>query len=233
MLTIDFDRLGVRPDSLVLDAGCGFGRHSLEALKRHSRVISMDIDLDSLRRTRFSLSQLEPGQEYFRYMVHAGDAGMMPFNDNTFDTIVCSEVMEHVPDEELACRELVRILKPGGTIGITVPTPFSETLYYLLTHEYFSTPGGHVRIITPKRLNDIMTESGLSVYGIDFRHSFHTIWWAIRCVVGLHRENHPFTRSYHSFLSRGLFSPFMRRAETFFDWFFPKSLILYGRKPVL
>ncbi len=233
MLTIDFDRLGIKPESLVLDAGCGFGRHSLEALKRRARVISMDIDLDSLRRTRFSLSQLEPDQEYTRYMAHAGDAAQMPFKDNTFDSIVCSEVMEHVPDEEQACRELARILKPGGTIGITVPTPFSEALYYLLTHEYFSTPGGHVRIIPPARLNAIITGSGLSVYGINFRHSFHTIWWAIRSIVGLHNENHPFTRSYHYFLSRGLFSPFMRGAETFFDWFFPKSLILYARKPIL
>jgi hypothetical protein len=49
-------------------------------------------------------------------------------------------------------------------------------------------------------------------------------------VVGLHNAEHPITKAYHKFLHLGLFSPFMRKIELFFNWFFPKSLVLYGWK---
>ena len=75
-----------------------------------------------------------------------------------------------------------------------------------------------------------MSNSGLEIYAIGHKHSFHTIWWIIRCVVGLHRDKHPITRGYHIFLKKMLFSPIMRRVESFFDYFFPKSLVVYAWK---
>ena len=58
MLTIDFARLGLEPGMLVLDAGCGQGRHSLEALRRGCRLVAMDLALDDLRHARFLLRSL-------------------------------------------------------------------------------------------------------------------------------------------------------------------------------
>ena len=57
MLTVDFDRLAVRSGDIALDAGCGFGRHSLEFVSRGAIVYSMDMDMESLRKTRFALDR--------------------------------------------------------------------------------------------------------------------------------------------------------------------------------
>ena len=48
MLTADYERLGLRPDELVLDLGCGFGRHAYEALRRGAHVVAYDLGLDEL-----------------------------------------------------------------------------------------------------------------------------------------------------------------------------------------
>jgi ubiquinone/menaquinone biosynthesis C-methylase UbiE len=228
MLTVDFDLINVQEGHLVLDAGCGWGRHSVEFQKHGATLFSMDLDIESLKITRDALEN--GGTPQSSRMVHIGDALRMPFRDNTFDRIICSEVMEHVPDKVQAARELFRILKPGGIIAITVPTPFSEALYFLLTYEYFTSPGGHVRIFTPRSLAKLMRTAGFKLYALRYKHAFHSIWWAIRSVVGLHDEQQFFTRTYRTFLTLGFFSPLMKKTESFFDWFFPKSLIFYAKK---
>lgn len=232
MLTVNFDRLDIKKNNIVLDAGCGFGRHSMEFVSRGASVFSMDLDMESLRKTRYSLALLKEkrAKQKNGFFVHSGDALNLPFRDETFDRIICSEVMEHVDDDFKACSELSRVMKKHGRIAITVPTYFSEAIYDLLTYEYFSSPGGHVRKYFPGRLVKIMRQNGLEIYSIGFKHSFHTIWWMIRCIVGLHLDKHPVTKSYHKFLHLGLQSKFMRKTESLFDYFFPKSLILYAWK---
>ncbi|MBN2040010.1 MAG: methyltransferase domain-containing protein [Spirochaetes bacterium] len=233
MLTVNFDLLDVRPGQIALDAGCGEGRHSFEFVKRGAKVFSLDRDMNSLRKTRYMLSQMKNKKMFHpeaSSQVHSGDALILPFNDNTFDRIICSEVMEHVNNDDLACRELTRVLKKNGRIAITVPTFISESVFGALTYEYFTSPGGHIRKYIPKNLAEIMNRNGLNIYGIDFRHSFHTLYWLIRSVAGLHLDNHPFTRAYRNFLVRGNSSAFVQKAERFFDNFFPKSTILYGIK---
>ncbi len=233
MLTVDYEKLSVREGHLALDAGCGEGRHSFEFIRRGARVFSMDLDMESLLKARYNLGQItRAGQshENASYLVHSGDALNLPFTNGTFDRIICSEVMEHVDDDERALREFVRVLKKNGLIAITVPTFFSEVVYDALTYEYFTSPGGHIRKYLPKKLVKMIQSNGLQIYGIDFKHSFHTIWWMIRCVVGLHLNDHPLTRMYHRFLHLGLYSTLMRRCERFFDFFFPKSMIIYAWK---
>ncbi len=233
MLTVDFDLLDVKPGDIVLDAGCGEGRHSFEFIARGADVLSMDMDMESLRKTRYVLAEInenKPGYQDGSYQVHIGDALRLPFRDETFDRIICSEVMEHVDDDNLACNELSRVLKKGGKIAITVPTFISEFLFDITTYEYFTSPGGHVRKYFPKKLVNIMRNNGLEIYDIDFRHSFHTIYWLIRCVVGLHLNDHPITKRYRNFLTMCFESQSLTRIENFFDNFFPKSIILYAFK---
>jgi SAM-dependent methyltransferase len=50
-----------------------------------------------------------------------GDAGYLPFADASVDTILCTEVMEHVPDPERTIAEFARVLRPGGTLITTAP----------------------------------------------------------------------------------------------------------------
>lgn len=57
-----------------------------------------------------------------------GFADQLPFSDRSFDTVLCTEVLEHVTNAEYACAELFRVLRPGGHLVVTVP-------YLYPTHE--------------------------------------------------------------------------------------------------
>jgi precorrin-6B methylase 2 len=48
MLTVDFDRLNIGPDTKVIDVGCGAGRHSFEAYRRGADIIAFDQDITEL-----------------------------------------------------------------------------------------------------------------------------------------------------------------------------------------
>jgi ubiquinone/menaquinone biosynthesis C-methylase UbiE len=55
----------------------------------------------------------------------------MPFGDNEFDVVICNHVLEHVPDDRKAIREIFRILKHGGFAILQVPTAYAMDV----THE--------------------------------------------------------------------------------------------------
>ena len=82
------------------------------------------------------------------------DGQRLPFPDDTFDRIIAAEVMEHIPDDEVAATELARVLKPGGTIAVTVPSWLPEVVCWKLSDEYHAPKvvGGHVRIYTEREL---------------------------------------------------------------------------------
>src|SRR5688500_202672 len=122
MLTCRYDWLGLRPGDRVLDMGCGGGRHAFEAARRGAVVTAVDLDLGELKQVR-DITGADPDV----YVTTANcDALRLPFPDGTFDRIIASEVMEHIPDDGDAARELTRVLRPGGTIAITVPSYLPE-----------------------------------------------------------------------------------------------------------
>ena len=63
-----------------------------------------------------------------RYSLMVGDALSLPFPDDSFDRLICSEVLEHIPDYQAAMTEIWRVVKPGGRIGISVPHGWPEHL---------------------------------------------------------------------------------------------------------
>ena len=77
-----------------------------------------------------------------------GDALSLPFADGEFDRVVAAEILEHVPADIQALAELVRVLRPGGTIALTVPRWLPEVVCWKLSDDYHNTPGGHIRIYT-------------------------------------------------------------------------------------
>jgi SAM-dependent methyltransferase len=159
-----------------------------------------------------------------------GDVFRLPFPDGRFDRVICSEVMEHVHDYPAALRELARVLRPGGSAAVTIPTAITEHLYLHLTREYFESPGGHIRIFRPRELAAAMGRAGFAVQGVGFAHALHSPYWALRAVLGLHDESPGLTRAYRLFLMKASFSPLWRRVEHALDALFPKSLVLYGRR---
>jgi SAM-dependent methyltransferase len=191
----------------------------------------MDLSQQSLLKAKYVLGQMKKRNEARgRFLLLRGDALRFPFSDGTFDKIICAEVIEHVDDDRRGVAELARILNAGGKIAITVPTQMTEHLYDFLSAEYFRTPGGHVRKVVPRVLAGYMEESGLRVYAVGFAHSFHTPYWMLRCIFGLHRENAGIPALYKKFLTYSLFSRPLRYMEKAANYFFPKSIILYAQK---
>ena len=70
----------------------------------------------------------------------------LPFVDGAFDRVICTETLEHVDDDSVLARELVRVLKPGGILAVSVPDEFSEKIFWKLSKNYRTHAGGHVRI---------------------------------------------------------------------------------------
>ena len=230
LLTVDLERLRVRPGERLLDAGCGEGRHCFGALDRGAQVVGLDLDLDSLRLASKRLRREAAARGALGEMLQ-GNTFALPFRDETFDKVICSEVMEHVHDYRAAARELARVTKPGGMVAVTIPTTTSEHLYLRTGDDYFESLGGHIRIFRPRELSLGLASAGLATVGCGFAHALHTPYWVLRSIVGLPRaDESALVKLYRLFLIRATASKAMDRLEQALNYCFPKSLILYAEK---
>ncbi len=231
LLTVDLERLEIRPGHRLLDAGCGEGRHCFGALDRGARVYGLDLDRPSLDRASGALRARAKQVGSTGAMLH-GNTFQLPFADASFDSVICSEVMEHVHDYRSAARELARVVKPGGRVAVTIPTATSEHLYLRLGDDYFESPGGHIRIFRPRDLARGLADAGLATTGVGFAHALHTPYWALRSVMGLPRaDESALVRAYRVFLLKATQSRLMDRLEKLLNYVCPKSVVLYARKP--
>jgi SAM-dependent methyltransferase len=232
LLTVDLDQLGVSAGDRLLDVGCGEGRHCFGALERGARVVGLDLDLPSLRKGHGPLRARAKELGRSGVMLR-GDAFRLPFPDASFDRAICSEVMEHVHDYGAAARELARVVRPGGTAAVTVPTATSEHLYLRLGDDYFESPGGHIRIFKPRDLAKALGAAGLRTESCSFAHGLHTPYWALRSIAGLPRADESrLVRAYRLGLIRATASRFADKLEKHvLNYICPKSVILYAQKP--
>ncbi len=230
LLTVDLERLRVRPGETLLDAGCGEGRHCFGALERGARVVGLDLDRDSLARASGRLRGRAGELRSLGEMIH-GDAFHLPFGDATFDKVICSEVMEHVHDYRGAARELARVTKPGGMVAVTIPTATSEQLYLRVGDDYFESRGGHIRIFRPRDLALGLAAAGLATTGVGVAPAQHTPYWVLRSLAGQPRAGEgSLGGAYHWWLIHATGSRLMSAVERVLNGCFPKSLILYAER---
>jgi 2-polyprenyl-3-methyl-5-hydroxy-6-metoxy-1,4-benzoquinol methylase len=231
MLTVDFRKIPPVAGEWLLDAGCGEGRHTLALCRMGCRVFALDRDQAPLRRAQYFLKDMDNrGEARGPVMVLRGDNLQLPFGDGTFHKIICAEVLEHVTQDRLAVHELLRVLRDGGAMAVTVPTPFTETVYRTLSRQYFRTPGGHIRIYRPKELCGILTEAGLRIYAVGFAHAFHSFYWVLKCLCGLENEHARIPKAYHHLLHQVVKDPILKWWERSCNYLFPKSMVIYARK---
>lgn len=150
------DALGLPADGTVLDVGTGpgFVAAGLEALRPGLRVVGVDADARWLDRRR---------------PVVVGDATRLPFASGRFDAAYARLVLRHLPDPGAACREMARVVRPGGVVlvgdtddGTLVlepePAGFGEVL--AARHEGFRRRGADPCI--GRRLPRLLVEAGLA-----------------------------------------------------------------------
>ncbi len=237
MLTVDFDRLRVGARTRFIDVGAGAGRHSYEALRRGADVTAFDLDEVELKGVdeMFEAMRLE-GQvpATGRGTVQAGTILDMPYADGSFDVVLASEILEHVPEDEQAIGELVRILAPGGTLAVTVPRHWPEKVCWMLSDEYHANEGGHIRIYKASELDAKLRAEGLVHTHTHHAHALHAPYWWIKCAVGVERDQHPAVRAYHQLLVWDMMKAprATRLAERALNPVVGKSVALYYTKPL-
>ncbi|GIW69587.1 MAG: hypothetical protein KatS3mg101_0334 [Patescibacteria group bacterium] len=181
--------LDVQPGEKILDMGCGEGFYSMifdELYQCEIYAVDCDPKILSLARKRLE------GRGQIK--IEEGDITSLKFPDSYFDKIVCTEVLEHVTEDEKAIKELYRVLKPGGTIAITVPNKNYPLLWDPLNKireklglGHFSPHSGfwggiwakdHKRLYLPQDLKKLVENANfetkdlrvLTHYGIPFNH---------------------------------------------------------------
>jgi SAM-dependent methyltransferase len=238
MLTVDFDRLRIGAGTKVIDVGCGAGRHSFEAYRRGADVVAFDQNASDLNDVDEILQAMEDQGEVpasARAEAVKGDALDLPFADGAFDCVIASEILEHVPEDGRAIAELVRVLKPGGTLAITVPRWLPERVCWALSDEYHANEGGHIRIYRADELRGKVLARGLRLTHIHHAHALHSPFWWLKCLVGTSNSDHPAVKAYHKLLVWDMVSqPWLTRtAESLLNPLIGKSVALYFQKPAV
>lgn len=124
----------------VLDAGAGEGR--FQQYFAHTRYVGVDVAIGS---TDWDYSNLDV----------IADLMNLPFPFSTFDAVVCTQVLEHVPEPSRVLREIARVLKPGGRLYLSAPQSWHQ---HQKPYDYYR--------YTSFGLRYLVEQSGLSVESI-------------------------------------------------------------------
>jgi ubiquinone/menaquinone biosynthesis C-methylase UbiE len=247
IVTIDFRRhFPLERGDVVLDLGSGNGRHTIEMCSWRVRVISVDVDREELQRARYYL-ETPPGVSPFDAEARkqhrrrnpgwadfiVADAQHLPFKDGTFDKVLCTEVLEHIPDDKLGIRELYRVAKFGAGLAVSVPRYWPERVFWTLSWEYWHTPGGHVRTYRPGEMYRYLTAQGFDIETMRYRHSFQAIYWFLRCTFGKNNEGRLLPRTMFHFINwyHRLRPKLIEQIEATLNLVAGKDMVHYGRKP--
>lgn len=236
MLTIDFQRLAAQDSRQLhgrrfLDIGSGPGRHAGAALSfEQTTVIAADLNFDDLVKARANLQEREKnGYIRGKWLTLSADITCLPFPDHYFDVVICAEVLEHIHNQHAAVEQIIRVLKPSGLLVVSVPRYLPERICWLLSKEYHTNEGGHIRIYKQKQLIVILEKAGVQVWDFHFAHSLHTPYWWLKC---LSRRETFLVKLYHRLLVWDMLKgpALTRLLEKILNPVIGKSLVVYCRK---
>lgn len=123
--------------SRFLDVGCGTGYSMMKAKELNCTCYGIDPDPG-----RHGVGRYKDDTSTDLIIVK-GNAEKLPYTDNEFDVVYCSHVLEHVDDEQQSLKEIRRVLKPGGTLIIGMPTA-QMAFIHLITELLFTS---HMRFV--------------------------------------------------------------------------------------
>lgn len=166
-----FEWIDVSSDRTILDCACGRGFY-LKMIRSVSqcKLVGLELDEEIIEKARRNIAGLSD------ISLTRANIYEQPFDDNSFDGVLLSEILEHIDDDVRGLKEVKRVLKPGGVVAITVPNanypfwwdPINKTLEGLFdTHIQHGVLAGiwanHVRLYTREQLRKAVLDAGLII----------------------------------------------------------------------
>ncbi|WP_193164688.1 class I SAM-dependent methyltransferase [Microbulbifer hainanensis] len=234
MITVDPQTLNLQPGQKVLDLGCGEGRHAIHfAITDNVDVVGVDLNpADICTAQERAQPFVEQEQLSGRLLLSVADGQRLPFADQTFDVVICSEVLEHIEDYAGVLAEIDRVLKPSGIFAASVPAFFPEWICWKLSDEYHQVEGGHIRIFRERQLRRSIEQLGHRYFSRHKAHALHAPYWWLKCFLW-HRPESRILSGYHRLLVWDMMrKPWLTRwLEKLLNPLLGKSIVLYFVKP--
>lgn len=223
-----FTGFPVGPFDTYLDVGCGNGGATMFAARHGCEVIATDVLPEKVAALERELASA--GATRFRCVV--SDSDPLPLADTSVTRVVCSEVMEHVPDPERFLAELVRVGKPDALYLLAVPDPTSEAIQRELAPESYWHVPNHVRVFSREDFAATITRAGLTIEASHSVGFFRSMWWALFwCAEAtLEDDDRPLLNSWNQTWAELLRHPNGMRVKQALDRALPKSQIVVARK---
>ncbi len=218
----------IRSTDTVLDVGCGDGGNVYFCGQQGAHVAFTDIEAARVAETekRARSSRARDVQPI------VSDCDPIPLPDGFATVVICTEVLEHVPDPTRLVAELVRVGAPGARYLISVPDPVSEAVQRKLADPSFFRAPNHLRVFGRDDFTRLLLGQGLLIDKIQGYGFFWSVWWAFywSCeAAGLGRE-HPalvhWSRAWIAILN----SPDGEKIKAALDATTPKSQLIIARK---
>jgi ubiquinone/menaquinone biosynthesis C-methylase UbiE len=137
-----------------LEVGCGLGYFSRKAVSLGAKVTGIDIGPRLIERCR----KKSPNARFIEASVSA-----LPFNTESFDIVLCTEVIEHVEDQKKAFSETYRVLKKGGYLVLTTPNKLFKPLFDLLGLVGIRAYQGNENWLYPWKIKSILKERNYEI----------------------------------------------------------------------
>lgn len=234
MQTVDYRHIDLQAGDKVLDLGCGEGRHVISAyLEADVQAVGVDLGFEDLKTTAEKFVEFaEPGNDSKSFGLSAANALQLPFADNTFDVVICSEVLEHIPDYLAALAEIQRVIKPGGQFVASVPRAWPERICWHFSSAYHQVEGGHLRIFDAGKLRNEIEHHGFHYYRTHWAHALHAPFWWLKCIFWDEQDQSRLVAWYHKLLVWDLMErPWLTRLlEKILNPLMGKSVVMYFNK---
>lgn len=181
------EELQLKDGDKILDAGCGDGfyLHLLSRLGKY-QITGLDFDKNALKSAKKNLKGVK------NVTIMHGSVLELPFKANSFNKVILTEVAEHLPDDLQGLKEIYRVLKPGGTLVLTVPNHNYPLLWDPVNKVLEATTGKHIksgfwagiwnqhiRLYYPEEIKKVVKKAGFKIklvesvthYSLPFNHN--------------------------------------------------------------
>ena len=161
----------IKSKSTTLDAGTGWAVHGdLLHIEWEQTVVYCDISIIALN---YKKNTNEVRSKKLTYVNN--DIQTLPFLDGSFDLVICSQVLEHVPDDNRALNEFYRVLRPNGSLVITIPNCGRDMLDLFKPLETKFDQTGHIHEYCEADMLSLLEDHNFSIK-ISRHHCFFIFW---------------------------------------------------------